>query len=190
MGMIKKMQQEEYQEYLEDVDIAISELTSMKLYPVEGKIICDLYAIPSHNFQSYYAIIFERENKYSMLYAKPQFYEPEVQEFIKMYRFRDAKDAENHPAKDGKIILGLKQLPDDFVNVIRDIVDHFPTVKNVDAGGITIDGYFQAIRRYNNNTVVDELVFDNVDSLVVPNGKEYLSEILDELYIRIGEIIE
>ena len=58
-----------------------------------------------------------------MVYAKPQFYEPITQEYIKMYRFKDAKEVENHPVKDGKIIMGIKHLPDEFVGVINDIVN-------------------------------------------------------------------
>jgi len=54
--------EEKYREYLDDVKIAVSELTNMKLYPVEGNIVCDLYAIPSHIFQSYYAIVYEKGN--------------------------------------------------------------------------------------------------------------------------------
>ncbi len=50
---IKQWDNERYQEYLTDIEIARKEIADMKLYPKE-KIICDLYAIPSHNFQAYY----------------------------------------------------------------------------------------------------------------------------------------
>ena len=129
MNLAEKIREEEYQTYLEDVRIAISELTNMKLYPVEGNIVCDLYAIPSHNFQSYYAIVFEKNGRYEMLYAKPQLYEPVLQEYIKMYRFKDAKKVENSPARDGKIIMGIKNLSEEFVNEIKDIADYFPSSK-------------------------------------------------------------
>lgn len=52
-----------------------------------------------------------------MLYAKPQFYDPVVQEYIKMYGFKDAKESENHPAKDGKIIMGIKILDELYIEV-------------------------------------------------------------------------
>lgn len=42
MELAEKIQEEEYQRYIEDVSIAVSELTEMKLYPVEGDIVCDL----------------------------------------------------------------------------------------------------------------------------------------------------
>ena len=87
--LLLKMREEEYQEYEEDVEIAIGELTKMKLYPFDGRIICDLYAIPSHNHQTYYAIVYEKNGRYDMVYAKPQFYDPITHETIKMYRFKD-----------------------------------------------------------------------------------------------------
>ena len=190
MDLAEKMREEEYQEYLEDVRIAVSKLTNMKLYPVEGNIVCDLYAIPSHNCQSYYAVVYEKDGRYEMLYAKPQFYDPVVQEYIKMYRFKDAKEVENHPVKDGKIIMGIKRLPEEFAREIKDIVGNFPSVKKTEGDFVMIDGYFQAIRIYKNNAVNDELVFNDVEDLTFPDKKDYLSKVLDELYIEIGKIIE
>ncbi len=190
MDLAEKMREEEYGEYLEDVKIAVSELTNMKLYPVEGNIVCDLYAITSHNFQSYYAIVYENDDRYEMLYAKPQIYDPVVQEYIKMYGFKDAKEAENHPAKDGKIIMGIKQLSEEYVNELKDIADNLPFEKKSEEDYLTLDGYFQVIRIYKNNVVSDVLVFNDVEDLVFPDKKDYLSKILDELYIEVGKIIE
>ena len=190
MDIFEKMRNEDYQEYLEDVDIAIAELKSMKFYPVEGTIICDLYAIPSHNYQSYYAVIFESNGRYDMLYAKPQLFDPIVPGPIKMYRFKKAKEAENHTVKNGKIIMGMKHLSDEFVSTIKDILGAFPSVKSIDTDGYMLDGYFQAIRVYKNNTIDGEVVFCRIESLLLPKGKEYLSNVLDELYVSVGEIIE
>ena len=57
--LLLQMREEDYKKYKEDVDIAVNELTKMKLHPFDGRIICDLYAIPSHNQQTYYAIVYE-----------------------------------------------------------------------------------------------------------------------------------
>ena len=189
MNIFEKAREEDYRAYKEDVDIAIGELSKMKLYPVDGKIICDLYAIPSHNYQSYYAIIYEKGGRLDMVYAKPQFYEPITQEYIKMYRFKDAKEVENHPVKDGKIIMGIKHLPDEFTRVINDIVSNMPTVRHED-DRFVLDGYFQAIRAYKNDAVCDEVVFKYADELTLPEEKKYLLGVLDELYIQVDKLIE
>ncbi len=190
MDLYKAMLEEEHREYLEDVDIAISELTNMKLYPVEGNIICDLYAIPSHNFQSYYAIVYEQNGKYEMLYAKPQIYDIKLHEYIKMYRFKDAKEAKDHPGTDGKIVLGIKHLSDDFASTIIDLVQNFPTIREKEKTGISLDGYYQVIRLYMENNVAAEVAFDDIEVFAFPSGKTYLSKVLDDLYITVGEIIE
>lgn len=186
--MLNKSREKDYRAYKEDVDIAIAELTKIKLYPIDGTIICDLYAIPSHNRQSYYAIIYEKDGRFDMVYAKPLFYEPITHEYVKMYRFRDAKEVENHPVKAGKIILGIKHLSAEFVSVINDILGNMPAIRHND--GFMIDGCYQAIRAYKNNIVCDEAIFGYKDELVLPKEKEYLLDVLDELYIRIGELIE
>ena len=124
-----------------------------------------------------------------MVYAKPQFYEPITQEYIKMYRFKDAKDVENHPLKDGKIIMGIKHLPDEFVCEVNDIVSNMPTVRHEDEG-FTLDGYYQVIRTYEGDAACDELIFENADELVLPEEKKYLIGVLDELCIQIGKLIE
>lgn len=191
MYLSEKDRKGKYQEYLEDVSIAISELTKMKLYPVEGNIVCDLYAIPSHNYPTYYAIIYEKNDGYEMLYAKPQSYEPITHGVIKMYTFKNAKKVENHPVKDGKIIMGIKHLSKDFVDEIKEIVENFPTLKSTKGSlGSMIDGYFQVIRIYKNNTVTDKLMFNDAKELVFSTKKDHLSGVLDELYIKVGKIIE
>ena len=45
-----------YSAYLQDVEIAKKEIKDMKLYP-KKRILGELYALPSHNFQTYYAAI-------------------------------------------------------------------------------------------------------------------------------------
>ena len=140
--------------------------------------------------KAYYAIVYEKAGRYEMLYAKPQFYDPVAQDYIRMYRFTDAKAVEDHPVKDGKIIMGIKQLSDEFGNEIKAIVSCFPTVKKAKEDSFTLDGYFQVIRIYKSNTVYRELFFRDVEDLVFPDKKDEISELLDGLYIQVGKIIE
>lgn len=187
--LLLQMREEDYKKYKEDVDIAVNELTKMKLHPFDGRIICDLYAIPSHNQQTYYAIVYEKNGRYDMVYAKPQFYDPITHETIKMYRFKDAKEVEGHPVKDGKIIIGIKPLSEEFASVLIDIANNLPSVKkNVE--GFVLDGYFQVLRAYKDGDVFDEACFKSGDDLVFSEGKAYLESVLDNLYIEIGMLIE
>jgi hypothetical protein len=184
-----QMREKEYKEYEEDVEIAVDELTKMKLYPIDGEIVLDLYAIPSNNRQSYYAIVYDNNGRFDMVYAKPQFYEPITQELIKMYRFKDAKEVEGHPVKDGKIIMGVKPLSGELLDTLLDITDSFPSVR-YDSEEFTIDGCFQAIRIYKDDNISSEVSLSSGDELVLPKGKEYLANLLYNLYIEIGRLIE
>lgn len=184
-----QMREKEYKEYEEDVEIAVDELTKMKLYPIDGEIVLDLYAIPSHNYQSYFAIVYEKDGRYEMVYAKPQFYDPIVENWVKTYPFKDAKEYESHPAKDGKIIMGVKSLSGELLDTLLDITDNFPSVR-YDSEGFTLDGCFQAIRIYKDDNISSEVSFSSGDELVLPKGKEYLANLLYNLYIEIGRLIE
>ena len=179
---------ERYKAYLEDVDIAIGEMRAMKLYPVSGKIVCDLYFLPSVGASTYYTIIYETAGGYDMVYAKPQVYEPIVHEWVTKWRFKDAKETENHPAKDGKIILGIKHLPDVLMDEIREVPKHLSTVRRPEVG-VVLDGCFQAIRRYKDAAVCDEVVFHSEDILVMSDGKEYPADKLERVFAEVGELI-
>ena len=43
-------------DYLNDIEIARTAIYESKLFP-KGQIVMDLYAIPSHNHQAYYAVM-------------------------------------------------------------------------------------------------------------------------------------
>ena len=68
---LTQFHEEDYKEYLEDIDIAISAMKESLLYPAED-ILFDLYAIPSHNHQAYYAVVVEKNGAYEMVYAKTE----------------------------------------------------------------------------------------------------------------------
>ena len=188
MNLFETSREEQYRTYKEDVDIAIRELSEMKFYPVDGKIMCDLYAIPSFNGVSYFSILFEKDGRYDMVYARPQFYDLVLHKHVRTYPFKDAKKYESHPAKDGKIIMGIRHLPSEFVAEIKDILSNMPTVRHKDEG-LVLDGYFQAIRLYMDNAVCDELIFSSEDELLFPSGGESLTKVLDELYVKVSELI-
>ena len=96
---------------------------------------------------------------------------------------------QKHQFYNPKIILGIKHLPDEFVNVIKDIANNLPTVRYKDEG-LTLDGCFQTIRFYKDDIVCSELIFRSEDILVLPEGKEYLSETLHNLYMNVSALID
>lgn len=187
---LRKMDQHNrwYYEYKEDIAIAIDELSNMKLYPPKGRYVCDLYAVPAHNYQTYYALIYECNGVHKMLYAKPEVQSPHYAAPTKICRFKDAKKAEKFQGFDGKVIMGIKNLDNSFISIISDIIENLPSDNVIDTGNIVIDGVFQAIRVFKNNAVEREYVFDSPGSIVFPDEKNYLNNILENLHICVDEI--
>ena len=189
MDRKKDRDEQAYLEYLEDIEIARKEIQGIKLYPTES-IVCDLYAIPSHNHQAYYAIIYEHAGKYEMVYAKSQIYTPGDSEPIKMYRFADCKEADKRTGTEGRILIGIAHLPKVFMDMLVEILDRIPSWHIQGAGGIWLDGVTQAIRVYHGDDVVKEVVYKEAEQIPLSGGGKDLIEQLDNLYLRVEEIID
>ena len=185
----QELKQERYQEYLQDIEIARKELRNMKLFPQEG-VLCDLYAIPSHNYQAYYVMIYAEQDKLNMVYAKPQIYTVLFEEPIKMYPFQYAKEAKKHPSVDGHIVMGIEKLSSEFTDKIYDIVSHIPKEHILEENAIWIDGVFQAIRVFEGENVTNQVVYKSARKIDLPKSKEYLRNVLDDFYLEVGKMIE
>lgn len=180
--------EERYLEYLEDVEIARCAITDALLFPSE-RILCDLYSIPSHNHQAYYAVIYNANGKYEMTYARTEIYTRHFSEPIKMYPFSDAKAAEKHAASDGRIIIGKKFMKADLMRVLDDIFTSVPEGLHLGRHLISIDGVFQAMRLFENNNVTKEIIYRDAKEIPLSPEKTYLIDIMNDLYLTIENII-
>lgn len=175
--------------YLEDIEIARKEIAEMKLFPEEA-ILCDLYALPSHNFQTYYAMIYEHAGHLEMVYARTELYastDP-YNEPILMYSFSSNKEAGKHPELDGRIIAGMKRIPGEMELLLTDIMENIPDEKHIEDSAI-IDGVLQAIRVFEGDNVVKEVAYRDAERIPLKGHSEYLADELSSLYIKIGDLI-
>lgn len=152
--------------------------------------VCDLYAIPAHNYQSYYVLIFERDGEYKMLFVKPEVQLPHYAAPTKMCSFKDVKEAERHHGFNGIVTMGIKNLDKSFISIISDIIENLPLESVIDTGNLVIDGVFQAIRVFRNNVVEREFVFDSHDIIFFSEEKHYLNNTLENLYIYVDGIVD
>ena len=185
---LKQFHEEDYKEYLEDIDIAISAMKESLLYPAED-ILFDLYAIPSHNHQAYYAVVVEKDGAYEMVYAKTEISYIELDEVVRMYTFADAKSADASSGEVGKIIIGIAKLKSDFADLLKDIGDTVPGGRYHYENLFMLDGVFQVVRVYNAGKPEKEIVYENAGSITLPADKEYLRAELGDLYLTVEEII-
>ena len=180
----KDMKKRRYHTYLEDVEIARQEIAEMKLFPEEN-IICDLYALPSHNFQTYYAMIYEHAGHLEMVYARTELYGACYEEPVRMYSFRTTK------INFGLIITGIKHIPAETGSLLADIAENLPDGQHIlkEERVVICDGVFQAVRVFDGNCVIKEVVYENAEWVSLKDRKEYLKEELSSLYIKIGDLI-
>lgn len=190
---LKSWDEKWYEEYMEDVRIARMEIENMKLYPSEA-LICDMYALPSHNFQTYYAMLYEHHGKWEMVYAKPQIYRYQYDRYqyaepVKMYSFSTSRKVQEHFG-DGRIIIGIRHLPDEFVKMVKNIIENLPDNHVLGEGVIVIDGALQAIRVFDGDAMVKEVVYYLADMIPLKDQKEWMTKQLEELYLLVGKMIQ
>lgn len=181
--------EERYSEYLEDIEIAQKEIKDVKLYPTDD-ILCDLYALPSPDFQSYYAMIYEHAGKFEMVYAKPQIDTVTSPEPIKTCRFSTCGEAEIHIGFHGRIVIGIKRLSEDFIDLIKDMIDAIPNEYILEENRIIIDGDIQGIRAYDGNQVVKKILYSDAERLSLSSEKEDMTSELNNLYRTVGQMID
>ncbi len=177
----------EYDEYIEGVRIAEEEMKKQLLYPKE-KVLYDLYAIPSHNHQAFYAVIVEKNDTFEMIYARTEIYVIDFEEPIKMYTFQDAKEANDKSNKDGRIIIGIAKVPDEFVEKMKKIDTNVSSGVYCysERGYAVLDGCFQVIRFFDNSRINKEIVYDEVARIKTSDD---IKEIMENIYIDVEKII-
>ena len=174
-----------YFEYLEDIDIARKAIKEEFLYPDDKEILFDIYAIPSHNHQAYYAVLYKTKNGYEMVYARTEIYTLLFSEPIRMYPFTDAIAAKKHPASDGRIIIGTKKVNEDLISLLNEITTKIPEKKMIHNHLIVIDGVFQAIRSFNHSSVEKTIVYRDADKILLSHDKASLINAMNDLYLTI-----
>ena len=180
--------EKQYKEYLKDVEIARQAIKESLLYP-KGEILYDMYAIPSHNYPAYYLMIYKKGTVFECVYARTEIHIHQIPGAIKMYRFSEAKEAERHPAKIGKIIVGFGSVPDDLISRLEFIQDNFPEGYFYGKSGITIDGNFQAIRVFNKGIEETEFIYNDIRDNEFPEENKHLKELLNNMYLYIAETV-
>lgn len=179
---------EQYEEYINDVDIATAAIKEALLYPTE-ELMFDLYAIPSHNHQAYYAIVVEKNEQYELIYAKTEISYSFFEETVRMYTFADTKEADASSNSVGKIIIGISQINSDFVNMLKKIVSSVPSGKYFYKDTFCLDGVFQSIRSFNLGAPIKEIAYECTQDIPLAPEKEELRSVLDNLYLEVEKII-
>ncbi len=173
--------------YKEDIQIAIAAMKESLLYP-DSEIIYDLYAIPSHNQQSFYAVIYRKNDEYEMVYAKTAIYHMLFDEPIRMYPFSDAQNAKSKANCDGRIIVGISKLDDSFVDRLSDVIVTVPAGYYYDNELFMLDGVFQVVRSFSDGAA-KEIIYENTGRIPSIDDQPEIKDFLENMYLFVGKII-
>ena len=188
---LRMYQEEQYANYLNDIELANEALSEVLLNVSEKEIICDIYALPSHNHQTFYAKLYKTDKGYVILYAKPILHSVLDEEDIFMYRFRNSVEAGEANILRGRIVCGIKYLDKAFVEDLLAKLECLPEKHILDSGMFILDGVFQAIRVFEDGITKKEVVYEDAEDIPFEE-KANLTELISfysELYLRIEQII-
>ena len=139
--------EQDKKDYFEEIEIAEQKLQEQMLNSIvcNAKLVCDVYCIPSHNYQAFFCKLFENEKDYIILYAKT-FIADRFGFHIPCYTFKDCIKAQNHNGSVGKIICGMKRFSKNNA-IIKEIIMCLP-IKTEWQKRAIIDGEHTVVRSY------------------------------------------
>lgn len=184
---LRMYQEEQYANYLNDIELANEALSEVLLNVSEKEIICDIYALPSHNLYLFYAKLYKTGKGYVILYAKPILHSVLDEEDIFMYRFRNSVEAGEANILRGRIVCGIKYLDKAFVDDLLAKLECLPEKRILDGSNFILDGVFQAVRVFEGGIIKKEVVYEDAEDIPFEE-KANLTELISfysELYLRI-----
>lgn len=189
--MLRQFKEEQYASYLYDIKLANEELSKLLLNVTDKEIVCDLYALPSGNHQTFYAKLYKKDMRYVILYAKPILHDLRYGEDIFMYRFHDSLKPEKTDGLKGRVICGIKYLDNDLANDLLAKLECLPDKSILDSDMFALDGVFHAIRVFESGILKKEVVYDDAEEIVFneKSNSADLKSFYSELYLKIEKII-
>lgn len=179
-----------YAGYQRDVQIAQTEL-ALCVFSEANETLCDVYSLPSHNHQTFYCRFINENGFIKIEYAKAVQNSIWFSDPIYMYRFEEAKMFADHPIRKGRIICGKKIISYSLLEQLMRILNSLSDDQPNDLVDPSIDAELTAIRVYEQNKVIREILYTDSEKLVFrkddANGKN--TEYMRDLHLYIEKII-
>lgn len=179
-----------YAGYQRDVQIAQTEL-ALCVFSEANETLCDVYSLPSHNHQTFYCRFINENGFIKIEYAKAVQNSIWFSDPIYMYRFEEAKMFADHPIRKGRIICGKKIISYSILEQLMRILNSLSDDQPNDLVDPSIDAELTAIRVYEQNKVIREILYTDSEKLVFrkddANGKN--TEYMRDFHLYIEKII-
>lgn len=136
-------------QYIVDVQTAERELLQKGFIVNHNKSVIDIYSLPAHHHQTFFAKIVLDHEIYKLVYAKPLQNSVWFSDLQYMYTFDEADRFRDDPKRKGRIICGMRLLNKLHADGILELVGRISSNQPTSAVTPSDDAYFTAIRIYN-----------------------------------------
>jgi len=189
---LANFKREQYEEYLQDIELANKALSEAMLNVSSEDLICDIYAIPSGNHQAFYGKLYCQGGRYSLVYAKPILNHPVYYpEEVYMYLFKDASAVNKKDGRQmGEIVCGITNLEEEFVKNLDSKLKALPDKFVLEEDAFVLDGVMHGIRVYESSHIQKTCFYN--DSKCIPYKGEMTPELqwyYSVFYLMIEQII-
>lgn len=177
--------------YETEINVANSELAAKNFRIDEASVVCDIYALPSHNHQTFFGRIVSERGIHKIVYAKAIQSSMWFSDPIYMYTFEEAKRFEDHPMKRGRIICRATLCEKSFIDHLLFNVWKLVDIQPDDTVQPSIDADFTAIRMYEHGVVTKSIFYTDASKLEFRGRADNFEAIkfLNKLHFSVENII-
>lgn len=173
-----------YDYYLKDIEVAIKEIKNAKLYP-DTPLLCDVYALPPYAHQTYYGMIYKKDQQYYIAYAKSGCYAADLSEIVPSVSFQRVKSIH---AYGEHVLVGIKPVLNSIIDFLICLDQN--TEKPVyweQNSQCFLDGVFQCIRFFSEGKIKKQLGYWDAETFQLP-GK--LGSQLNQFYLELEKRLQ
>lgn len=179
-----------YDDSVQDISIAQKALADAKLDMAvsEDNLLCEVYCLTPFLWQTFYLCVYDNNNEYTLLYAKPYIKNLLGSEMVSV-SFKDILKVKKHPACEGKIICGIKKFRKDNQTIVS-LVNCLPSAEEIhEEPLLAIDGITTVI--INKTSVPETTLFFTSEEKEFCNNSysEESVEFLNNLCVHIENLI-
>ena len=179
-------------QYIVDVQTAENELLHKGFIVKHNKSVIDIYSLPAHHHQTFFAKIVIDHEIYKLVYAKPIQHSVWFSDLQYMYTFEEADRFRDDPKRQGQIICGMKLLNKHHTDDLLELVKRISSNQSTSAVDPSDNAYFTAIRIYDDDERVSrEFLFTDASLLRLHSDcdAEKTVEALNNLNFEIEKFI-
>ncbi len=176
--------------YVEDVATAENEL-ALKHFEIDrNAVLGDIYVLPSHHHQTFYAKLITGRF-FKIISVKPLQNSVWFSETVYDYSISEAKRFEDHPKRRGRLICRAGLIDKRFIAKVNDAIGLLAEQQSEAAVIPSENAALTVIRLFDKGEVTRRICYTDASKLVYNNGEENPEAVdfLNNLYLEVEKIV-